>query len=121
MSYSAFQQTIEDDFLQFDGIETVRFFRRTDEAGPTYEEVFRPELAPISGLSTRGTDEDEWFVSAIAPGKVGLIWHVLSSQVGTVQPRDRLTDAAGTTWEVVRVQLQARGVRYRLTCVRFQT
>jgi len=110
LSKAEFATLAGDGFLNFDGLETCNFYRRVVDG--QYEDAVE-----FTGLGTKGDNEDEDFVSRVAPGRNSQIWHGLVREMGEVHVRDRVEDSEDRLWEIWRVQKQTLGSRYRLTCV----
>ena len=86
-----------DDYLVFDGIESVSYYARTSESPVTYgaavvlanalrEEEHKTESGPGGALLVQITTA----------------WHVATAQLGAVVPKvgDRITDSDGRTYVV---------------------
>lgn len=103
---------IASDFTLFDGLETVTLTPRNPDGAP---------VVNVKGLRRVAQQRN----IAASPGAMpceptDLVWHVWTATLGGAVPKngDTLTDAAGTVWTIVELQLTTLGTRYRAVCRR---
>lgn len=103
---------IATDFTLFDGLETVTLTPRNPIGAP---------VANVKGLRRVQAQKDIAAPPGAMPSEpTDLVWHVWTATLGGAVPKngDTLTDAAGTVWTIVELQLTTLGTRYRAICRR---
>lgn len=102
------------DFLLFDALVTVTFRSRQDET-PTFVDT-----ADVVAAAVEGSIEVESALGGFFPGRSTQGWLFLTSQVSDVNDRDRIQEADGTQWEIVKVNKTPVGSHWRVSSVKLQ-
>lgn len=102
-----------DDFELFDGRATVSYVSTSGESTDT-------TITGLSAIHRAANHRDAQQLAGLGISGVERVFHISASGLTSVSPKegDKIVDASGVKWRVLRAAFQTLGTRWRCDCKR---